>query len=110
MHDTSTTTEQIRAVLTNNGLRDVPEGEVQELAARFQSDLERAVGAELLCGLSDEQMVELDKVVGTDDDTVMSEFISRGIPHYRDTVHRLTAEALTELAAAARVFVEGGVR
>lgn len=110
MHDSTPTTEQIRTMLTENGVCDVPERELLELAARFQTDLEYAVGEELLRGLTDEQALDFETFGDSGDDAAMTAFINREIPDFRDTVRRLTTKALDELGSAARVFVGGGAR
>lgn len=110
MHNSSTTTERIRVTLTENGVRDVPENELLELASRFLAELEISVGNELVRGLTEEQLAELDACTDSDDEEDISEFLNRCTPDFKAIVEQVTTRALDELAAAARVYFGGGAR
>jgi hypothetical protein len=90
----------VREQLEAGGLSDVPQQELDQLAAGMREQLEYSVGARLMEQLTEEQIEEFDQLDIDGDEG--SEFLNRYIPDHQVVVAACLKELLAELEQAVR--------
>jgi hypothetical protein len=96
--------EQDKTLIEELGLQNLSEEQQALQLQKFYQTLQKKVGMALEDKLSDEQLVEFEKVSGSGDNTATADWLRRAIPDYDQVVVSETADLKQSIKQAAKDY------
>lgn len=106
--------EEKNNLLSQLGLSSLSEEEKKDILSKLAEALQNRITLKIMDSLSDEQRVEMNKVIAQGDDNKVNEYIKSSVPHLdslvRDEYEKFKSELLAENQALQEIVKKHQVK